>query len=157
MLSMCIRGFVLGVVNMLLISHVFAGPWYDLGYKLDTADAIVEVTVSHDRKTDKVHEILLVQSDLPFTDKVADASIFSTHSKCWSKITAEQDIKVLLFYKRRHAKQYTQHYGVENGQGFYTSLNPNYDALVQSIKAFVQNKTELPANITEGQSDAFCR
>lgn len=130
---------------------VWAGPWYSLGEKVFSADAIVEISIHFNNenlqsvqpipthvieKTVQQVEFIRSISGTPKKELISHLPtfhIFSSNSPCWTAAYFNKTTNVILFLKHS-GKKYRQLTGVENGKGFYTSLNPDYKQLVSAIQ-----------------------
>jgi hypothetical protein len=132
-----------------------AGASYDLDTKALHAQAIVEVEISvlpkssgweasnRRAKDRKVLRTIFKTPDFDSPKRIPPYFPFSLSSRCWAGIKAEKRIRVLAFYPEETVA------GLEEDAGAYTSLNADYDGVVEAIATVAEwrraSKTENSA------------
>jgi hypothetical protein len=122
------------VVATLASSHrAVAGPWYNLGWKVLRADAIVEVelgrrqAVHGDAHEAKVLRTVLRKKGISVPDdRIRSFPLPVPSSRCWSRASAK--VRFLVFYSASEDVM-----GIENSHGGYSSLNKDYAQIVDAV------------------------
>jgi hypothetical protein len=134
--------FQWGVALALLVaerSPATAGPSYDLDTKVLHAQAIVEVEITvlpkrfgweasnRRAREGKVLRTIFKARDTASPLKTPVYFPFSNFSRCWAQLEEETQLRALAFYPRDTMA------GLEEDGGAYSSLNGDYDELVEAI------------------------
>jgi hypothetical protein len=134
------QGLVLMVMGLVIgKSRALAGPSYDLDTKALYAQAIIEAEIvvvpksagwkaANLRAKDRtIVRALFRAPEYESPAKTPPYFPFSTSSRCWARIEKEKKIRVLAFYPDETV------FGLEEDGGAYSSLNSDYDRLVEAI------------------------
>jgi len=118
---------------------VLAGASYDLDTKALYAQAIVEVEITVPPKAAggdaairrarkrRVLRTIFRAPDFDSRTKMPPYFPFSLFSRCWGRMEGETKIRVLAFYPEETVA------GLEEDAGAYSSLNSDYDRVVEAI------------------------
>jgi len=141
---------------VMIYSNAVAGPWYSPQKKISSAVVIVEIELEPGRQERKLKDVLRGSSDLVDSLSFNQTYLFSPQSGCWQAMKKQHAIQMLLFYRYNTNEKLTLFSGVENNQGFYTSLNPSYSQLKNVIVNCVSSHCIVPNEWLVGQSVHFC-
>ncbi len=145
-------------LSLFVSNPLQAGPWYSLEKKTNTADVIIEVSQPGRHQPFKLLKVLKGQHNaVPGQLQLDEMMLFSPQSSCWLTAHRQDSLRALVFYRFDQQQLLIPITGVENKDGFYTSLNPSYTELKRAIVASLSHKKPFPVRLLALQTERFCQ